>query len=119
MSNSGLLYDVHLPSLTAPELRGAWRVARQRAGTAAAPWTEATQLRLDEATLQLHAGPKAVPGTWQLLRHEGLRPPYLALHTPAGATQALITRLRRSPDGTAQQMQLYFQSGMEWELSCP
>ena len=55
-------------------------------------------------------------GTWTLQRDPLLSWPYIQLHLPEGETRPLITR--RSPDGEACEMMLYFQTGMEGELQC-
>lgn len=58
-------------------------------------------------------------GSWAVLRDELLSRPYLALNLLADETRALITRLRRSPDGQRSLLNLYFASGMEMVLENP
>ena len=121
MSDLTSLYDVNLPALAATQLLGPWRIVRLRAAPAAEPlWGEATHLHLDADTLRLQSGaPAPLSGTWHLQRHAQLGQPFLVLHLPDGSAQALITRLRRSPDGSVRQMALYFQSGLELQLTHP
>jgi hypothetical protein len=49
-------------------------------------------------------------------RDDILSRPYLRFDLPAEKTRALVTRLRRSPDGLRSQLHLYFASGMEMQL---
>lgn len=119
MTNSPLLYDVSLPGLTAADLDGSWNVVCQR--PALEPfWAEATHLQLHGDSFLLQ-GPGGLPqtGTWHLQRHQQLGQPFLVFNASLTATPALITRLRRSPDGVVRQMVLYFQSGLELELTHP
>ncbi|RAK68264.1 hypothetical protein DLM85_09555 [Hymenobacter edaphi] len=112
---------MNLPALAASQLLGPWRIVQLRAAAAPEPlWGEATHLHLTADALQLQNGVGApLAGTWHLQRHAQLGQPFLVLRLPEGAAQALITRLRRSSDGSVRQMVLYFQSGLELQLTHP
>lgn len=121
VTNFPTLFDAHLPSLTAGELHGLWQTTCLRSAPAGeSRWTEATNLQLHETHFSLHtrAGDRH-EGTWHLQRHSRLGQPFLALEGSGIMTQALITRLRRSADGTVRQMVVYFQSGLELQLTQP
>lgn len=102
-------------------LHGVWRIAHLRpARIPDESWAEATELRLESEVFWLRTqAPEELAGTWQLQRHLQLGQPFLVLYLPAGPLQALVTRLRHSPDGELRQMVLYFQSGLELQLTHP
>jgi|GEM_PF-815758 len=121
MPDSDLLYDVNLQQLPAEYLQATWRVVEQRTGNAPeTTWTDATHLELSPDALHLQGKTfQAVTGSWSIERSSLLGQPYLALALPTSRTQALITRFRRSPDGKRRLLKLYFQSGLEMELTYP
>ncbi|WP_345226614.1 hypothetical protein [Hymenobacter koreensis] len=121
MTDPPTLFDAHLPSLTAGELHGLWHTTCLRpAPTGDSRWAEATHLQLHQTHFSLHtrAGDRHA-GTWHLQRHSRLGQPFLALQEAETPVLALITRLRRSADGTVRQMVVYFQSGLELQLTHP
>ena len=114
-----LLYDVNLQTLAEEHLGGYWcvvsRVLSQTDPDALLARATAFDLGTpDRLTIFATAPDGQQPGTWQVLRDTLLNRPYLAF-TLAGAdpTRALVTRLRRAPDGSKRQLTLYFLSGME------
>ncbi len=114
-----LLYDVNLQLLDESHLVGHWRVASRvlsqaDPGSLLARTTDMQLARPNRLTLFAAVPDEQQPGIWQVLRDELLNRPYLALGL-AGTepTRALVTRLRRAPDGSARQLTLYFLSGME------
>lgn len=118
------LYDINLQQLSAELLEGHWQVVSRvlpRTGTPEVHLMDATTVELAGAALRIADGqtPEYRTGQWQLLTTAGFNRPYLALELPAGPARALITRLRRSPDGTQGRLELYFQSGLELELQRP
>jgi len=119
---SELLFDVNLQQLPDDYLTGDWCVANRvlNRGNPESALAQATRLSLRPGSVQVHtpAQPEA-GGQWNVRRDALLSRPYLELQLPAEETRALITRLRRSPDGQQSQLSLYFQSGMELQLVCP
>ncbi|GAB2776657.1 hypothetical protein HNQ93_001924 [Hymenobacter luteus] len=118
---SELLFDVNLQQLPDDFLTGNWRVAdrvlnRTDPGTTLA---QAERFQLEPGRLEIQApgGPDA--GRWLVQRDNILNRPYLEIDTEQQQTRALITRLRRSRDGSVSQLSLYFQSGMEMQLTRP
>lgn len=118
-----LLYDVNLQLLADEHIGGHWRVASKVLSLAdpATLLARATDFDFsapDRLTIFAAVPDEQQPGAWQVLRDELLNRPYVAL-TLAGAepTRALVTRLRRAPDGSARELTLYFLSGMEMVLA--
>ncbi len=118
-----LLYDLNLQLLADEHVVGHWRVvsrvlSQTDASSLLARMTDFDLASPDRLTVFVTAPDEQQPGTWQVLRDDLLNRPYLAL-VLAGAepTRALVTRLRRAPDGRAAQLTLYFLSGMEVVLS--
>ena len=115
------LLDVNLQQMPDDYLTGEWRVAdrvlnRTDPNSALA---QATHFRLQPGALHLQTPQQATTGRWTVQRDDLLRRPYLQLALPQEDTKALITRLRRSTDGQQCQLNLYFQSGMEMQLTRP
>lgn len=116
------LYDVNLQTCPDDWLRGRWRVRRRgtRPATAAdAGLAAAEVLELGGAGHLLLLGPDQArqAGTWAVARDPRLGRPYLELRLPGTAdAHALVTRLRRSPDGQAAALTLYLQTGEELTL---
>lgn len=118
-----LLYDVNLHTLADEHLVGQWRVA-SRVLSQADPTSllaRATEFDLrapDRLTIFAALPDEQQPGTWAVQRDDLLNRPYLELALAGtDATRALVTRLRRAPDGAARQLTLYFLSGMEVVLA--
>jgi hypothetical protein len=116
---SDLLFDVNLQQLPDDYLTGDWHVAdrvlnRSNPDSALA---QATDFRLQPGSLQVQAPQQQETGKWEVQRDTLLNRPYLELYLTREQTRALITRLRRSTDGQQSQLNLYFQSGMEMQLT--
>ncbi|AIZ64049.1 hypothetical protein PK28_10690 [Hymenobacter sp. DG25B] len=79
----------------------------------------ATNFVLQPGLFQLQAPGRTSQGAWTVQRDELLNRPYLQLQLSEEDTRALITRMRRSPNGDFSSLNLYFQSGMEMELTRP
>ena len=118
---SDLLLDVNLQQLPDSYLAGAWRVAHRVLNRASpdSSLAQATGLVLDDQFLQLQAPTQNENGSWTVLRDELLNRPYLRLSLNAEELRALVTRLRRTPDGARSQLNLYFSSGLEMQLDRP
>lgn len=122
---SDLLLDVNLQQMPDAYLAGDWRVASRVLNRTdpGSPLAQASRLVLsgEQRQMQVQAPEPAqnATGRWAVLRDELLNRPYLALTLLADDTRALITRLRRSPDGQRSLLNLYFASGMEMLLECP
>ncbi len=119
MSDS--LLDINLQQVPDAYLAGAWRVAHRvlnRANPDSA-LALATSLLLSDKLLQLEAPALNETGSWDVQRDELLNRPYLRLNFSAEETRALVTRLRRTADGTRSQLNLYFSSGLEMQLDRP
>ncbi|RTQ45287.1 hypothetical protein EJV47_25760 [Hymenobacter gummosus] len=117
-----LLFDVNLQQLPDDFLAGAWRVAdrvlnQTDPGSALAL---ATHVHLSPGQLQVQTPDDTLQqGQWSVQRDALLQRPYLELQLAEEKTRALITRLRRSADGLQSQLNLYFLSGMEVQLTQP
>ncbi len=112
---SDLLLDVNLLQVPDQYLAGAWQVA-ERSLSQANPGTtlaQATALHLHPDRLEVLTPTGPATGHWTVNRDALLSRPYLHLQTPDDSTTALVTRLRRSPDGQRSALTLYFQTGME------
>ncbi|MCC2545334.1 hypothetical protein LJY25_02670 [Hymenobacter sp. BT175] len=118
---SELLFDVDLRSLPDDYLRGEWCVAHRVLNRTDpdSPLAVATRFVLQSNTLELQASEIKETGQWSIQRDALLNRPYLDLNLSREQSRALITRLRRSSDGQHGQLNLYFQSGMELQLSRP
>lgn len=114
------LLDVNLQQVPDSYLAGTWRVAERILSRASAttPLAQATYLQLHEGYLQIDAAGE-MRGAWSVQRDALLSRPYLHLQLPQEETTALVTRLRRAPDGQQSALTLYFQSGMELLLVQP
>jgi hypothetical protein len=118
---SDLLLDINLQQVPDAYLAGAWRVAHRvlnRANPDSA-LALATSLVLNDDQLQLQTPALSETGSWDVQRDGLLNRPYLRLHFSAEETRALVTRLRRTTDGTRSQLNLYFSSGLEMQLDRP
>ncbi|AYA37115.1 hypothetical protein D3Y59_08635 [Hymenobacter oligotrophus] len=117
---SDLLFDVNLQQLPDEFLTGAWRVSDRVLNRTdpSNPLAQATYVHLQANTLHLE-GQQQLPGNWRVQRDEMLNRPYLEIEVAQEKTRALITRLRRSSDGQRSQLNLYFLSGMEMQLTQP
>ena len=115
------LLDINLQQLPDEYLTGEWRVA-DRVLNRTAPnsaLAQATRFLLSPGTLTVVAPEQEKTGFWTVQRDELLQRPYLQLILPQEDTRALITRMRRSPDGQESRLNLYFLSGMELQLTRP
>ncbi|MBC8085075.1 MAG: hypothetical protein H7Z21_17905, partial [Hymenobacter sp.] len=83
------------------------------------PLARATRFSLQPGSLRVHSPDAERAGSWRMVRDNLLNRPYLELRLLPEETRALVTRLRRSPDGLHSQLILYFQSGMEIQLTRP
>ncbi|RPD45468.1 hypothetical protein DNI29_18990 [Hymenobacter sediminis] len=115
------LFDVNLQQLPDDFLTGNWRVAdrvlnRTDPGSALA---QAERFQLNPGRVQIEAPGLQDVGRWLVQRDTLLNRPYIELNMGQEQTRALITRLRRSRDGSVSQLNLYFQSGMEMHLTRP
>ncbi|QIX62570.1 hypothetical protein HER32_15875 [Hymenobacter sp. BT18] len=116
-----LLFDVNLQQLPEEYLAGAWRVADRVLNRTDPTSTlaQVTRLHLLPGELKLEATHDEQAGSWSVERDELLKRPYLEIQLQQETTRALITRLRRSADGLHSQLNLYFLSGMEVQLTQP
>jgi hypothetical protein len=116
-----LLFDVNLQQLPDHYLTGNWHVSDRVLNRTDPNSTlaQATSLKLDDGILHLQTDSAVEEGHWQIQRDELLSRPYLELQMAQETTRALITRLRRSADGLRSQLNLYFLSGMEVQLTQP
>ncbi|MBG8552204.1 hypothetical protein [Hymenobacter guriensis] len=116
-----LLFDVNLQQLPEEYLNGDWRVADRVLNRTDPTSTlaQATRVRLLPGELQLEATQHTEGGSWSVQRDELMQRPYLEIEVAQETTRALITRLRRSADGLYSQLNLYFLSGMEVQLTQP
>jgi hypothetical protein len=117
---SDLLLDINLQQLPDDYLTGDWLVALRvlNSNDPGSPLAQAARLVLGSTQVETQ-GPDArfnQVGTWSIMRDEVLSRPYLRFDLPGEQTRALVTRLRRSPDGDRSQLHLYFASGMEMQL---
>ncbi|MBX0292026.1 hypothetical protein K3G63_16360 [Hymenobacter sp. HSC-4F20] len=115
------LFDVNLQQLPDEFLTGNWRVA-DRVLSRTDPATtlaQAERFQLQPGRVEIQAPGVRDDGRWQVQRDSLLNRPYLELILGQEQTRALITRLRRSRDGSTSQLNLYFQSGMEMQLTRP
>ena len=119
---SDVLFDVNLQQLPDDFLTGVWRVA-SRVLNQTDPDSMlacAEQLALEPGRVRVKgAAGQNDQGNWLVQRDALLNRPYLALELGQGQTRALITRLRRSSTGSESHLDLYFQSGMEMQLTQP
>lgn len=115
------LLDVNLQHVPDAYLVGTWRVAERVMSQAdpGTPLAQATFLHLDADGLRLETPTAPALGQWAVARDALLSRPYLQLQFASGEIIALVTRLRRSPDGQLRTLVLYFQSGMELFLVYP
>ncbi|GAA3924607.1 hypothetical protein [Hymenobacter algoricola] len=115
------LFDVNLQHLPDDYLTGDWCVANRvlNQGNPASSMARATRLCLQPGSVEVQLPGPPDSGHWLVQRDELLSRPYLELELLQESTRALITRLRRSADGLESQLGLYFQSGMELQLTRP
>jgi hypothetical protein len=117
---SDLLLDINLQQLPDDYLAGSWEVASRvlNSNDPSSPLAQACRLVLGTSRIETQADDARFnqAGTWAIMRDEVLSRPYLRFDLPAEQTRALVTRLRRSPDGERSQLHLYFASGMEMQL---
>jgi len=116
------LLDINLQQIPDAYFDGDWAVASRvlNRNDPGSPLALATRLVLKPGQLETHS-PTAdhrQTGSWDVLRDELLNRPYLRFELPTEEARALVTRLRRSADGLRSQLNLYFASGMELQLSC-
>lgn len=120
---SDLLLDINLQHSPDAYFGGEWQVANRvlNDNDPASPLALASQLSLAPGKLETWAAATGLAqiGQWEVMRDEMLNRPYLNFELPTEATQALVTRLRRSADGLHSQLNLYFASGMELQLNRP
>ena len=118
---SDLLLDINLQHSLDDYFGGEWRVANRvlNHNDPASPLALASELLLAPGKLEARASATglAQTGHWEVMRDEMLNRPYLNFELPTEATRALVTRLRRSPNGQHSQLNLYFASGMELQLN--
>ena len=116
---SDLLFDVNLQQLPDDYLTGDWHVADRvlNRSNPESTLARATYFHLQPGTLQVQAPQQEETGKWHVQRDTILNRPYLELYLTQEQTRALITRLRRSADGQQSLLNLYFQSGMEMQLT--
>ena len=114
-------FDMSLQSIPEGYLNGEWCVDDRvlNRNSPDSPMAQATRFTLRPDSLQVHVPGAAESGSWSMERDSLLNRPYLELRLLQEETRALITRLRRSADGLDNQLILYFQSGMEIQLSRP
>ncbi|WP_345237135.1 hypothetical protein [Hymenobacter saemangeumensis] len=112
--------DINLQQLPDEYLAGAWRVASRvlNQNSPASPLALAVRLVLSPGKLVAQAADEQAlaQGSWAVQRDELLKRPYLRFELPQEQVNALVTRLRRSPNGEQSQLSLYFASGMEMQL---
>ena len=118
---SDVLFDVNLQQLPDDFLTGVWRVADRVLNRTdpASVLARAEQFALQPGQMQVTAPGLRDSGRWIIQRDELLNRPYLELELGQEQTRALVTRLRRSRNGSESQLSLYFQSGMEMQLTQP
>lgn len=118
---SDALFDVNLQQLPDELLTGVWRVAsrvlNQTDPTSLLACAE--HLALEPGRVRVEGAGQHDQGNWLVQRDTLLNRPYLALDLSQEQTRALVTRLRRSRTGSQSQLNLYFQSGMEMQLTQP
>ena len=116
-----LLFDINLQEIPDSYLAGEWCVEDRvlNRNNPDSPLALATKLGLHPDLLRVHASGTNESGHWTMQRDSLLNRPYLELKLLEEDTRALITRLRRSADGLHSQLILYFQSGMEIQLTRP
>lgn len=116
-----LLFDVNLQQVPDQYLHGSWQVAGRVLSQAnpATALAQATHLQLGTQGLDVVTPTRRTAGEWRVNRDELLSRPYLSLRMPDEDATALVTRLRRSPDGQHSALTLYFQTGMELHLVQP
>ncbi|SET73120.1 hypothetical protein [Hymenobacter actinosclerus] len=116
---SQVLFDVNLQQLPDEFLTGVWRVASRVLNQTdpASLMACAEQLALEPGRVRVECPDQQDQGSWEVLRDELLNRPYLALELGREQTRALVTRLRRSRTGSESHLNLYFQSGMEMQLT--
>ncbi|MBT2556605.1 hypothetical protein J7E24_02315 [Hymenobacter sp. ISL-91] len=118
---SQALFDVNLQQLPDELLAGVWRVAsrvlNQTDPTSLMACAE--QVVLQPGRVQIEGPGRSDEGSWMVQRDELLNRPYLTLELDHEQTRALVTRLRRSRTGSESHLNLYFQSGMEMQLTQP
>lgn len=116
-----LLFDVNLQQLPDEFLNGNWRVADRVLNRTdpSSMLARAERFALQPGRVEVQALDDQDAGRWQIQRDGLLNRPYLELILGQEQTRALVTRLRRSRNGTESQLNLYFQSGMEMQLTQP
>ncbi len=116
---SQVLFDVNLQQLPDEFLTGVWRVASRILNQTdpASMLACAEQLSLEPGRVRVECSDQHDQGNWTVQRDGLLNRPYLALELSQEQTRALVTRLRRSHAGTESHLNLYFQSGMEMQLT--
>ncbi|MFD1467040.1 hypothetical protein ACFQ48_02290 [Hymenobacter caeli] len=116
-----LLLDINLQQIPDAYFDGEWAVANRvlNRNDPGSPLAQATRLVLKPGQVEAHAPAAAdtQTGRWDVMRDELLNRPYLRFELPTEEARALVTRLRRSADGLRSQLNLYFASGMELQLS--
>ena len=110
--------DVNLQQLPDEYLTGDWRVADRvlNQNDPSSTLAQATHFYLQPGLMRVQAPTQQDGGRWTIQRDTLLNRPYLEMQLSREDTRALVTRLRRSTDGTESQLSLYFQSGMEMQL---
>lgn len=118
---SEVLFDINLQQLPDEFLTGNWRVADRVLNQTdpASMLARAEHFALQPGTVDVLAADQQDSGHWLVQRDALLNRPYLELHLGQEKTRALVTRLRRSRNGAESQLNLYFQSGMEMQLTQP
>lgn len=121
VSMSELLFDVNLQQLPDDYLTGDWHVANRVLNRTdpATTLARAERFHLEPGRVAIDAPGQQDVGNWLVQRDTLLNRPYLELNMEQEQTRALVTRLRRSRDGSTSQLSLYFQSGMEMQLIRP
>lgn len=116
-----LLFDINLQQLPDEYLTGEWRVADRvlNHSDPGSTLAQATHFFLQPGVMRVQAPTQQDDGHWTVQRDSLLNRPYLEMQFTQEETRALVTRLRRSPDGAKSQLNLYFQSGMEMQLTRP
>lgn len=118
-----LLLDINLRQIPDAYFDGNWAVATRvlNRNDPNSPLAQASRLVLNPGPgpLEAHSpsSDQAQTGRWDVMRDELLNRPYLRFELPTEEARALVTRLRRSADGLYSQLNLYFSSGMELQLS--
>ncbi|RSK36107.1 hypothetical protein [Hymenobacter metallilatus] len=120
MSSAEVLYDVNLRVLPLEYLYARWQVRILHAGRASSEvWLHAQQMEFTDAQWHLLGPRGTLLGRWRVERDDLLGQPYLVLTMPEGEMQALVTRFRLTPSRAQRRLILYFQSGLEIELTHP